>query len=563
MKDRWYLDIKGNVQLLSAQQIIDLLIKHEAKVIHRVSKNKQDWNAICNESYFEDAINELIKLLTVEATQYGKAHGQAQNQGELSGFHNLNKMKLGINEQLQQAQILQDINYKLQSLRQLSSEIVTKKKHVIDMSETEIKDEVHPDDRNEYVNAPTFWHQFKNLFGVFNLADAKVRNRYAVVIFILTIGVFGVNKYLQIKKQKEMVAEAAQVQSALVAKASGDYDRAVQLFSTVKNQNLLDVKTVIELAEAHIQTKRYEAALGLLKLPVVLTLNKNELANLYTKFGGIAQKNGQVDYARIFYSTALEHGQIYAAMLNLALILIDDKKWIEAEKLLSQAMLIEGHDKAPLLLALAEVELTLDRLEASPAHARIKKIHDLIEVSKSPLSPFYQHFIAVQAILAAAQLDQNRFNTLTYEWLQYEPKLGEVDVNKYEDHLDYRRTTWAHLHKLAIEIYNGAFDNKLKSAFYAAFVARIKGLKEAVPFALFAYNNVLVTPALRGFLGYLVLNSGNIDGAKQILRSGDISQSRLGTMATTLLCSNHPDSACYSQKNKSANQKRKTSSTKK
>jgi hypothetical protein len=79
-------------------------------------------------------------------------------------------------------------------------------------------------------------------------------------------------------------------------------------------------------------------------------------------------------------------------------------------------------------------------------------------------------------------------------------------------------------------------------------VARAKDLKDALPFAQYAYINSNPKDAyLRGFLAYLVWASENPVGTKQVLREGDISNSKLAKKTLTEVCQKFPDPNCPQQ----------------
>ena len=96
-KSRWYVDIRGQVQIMTALQIIEGLLNLELKVIYRVSRDRQNWAAICNQEFFEKTVQEYIEHLSKEATKYGSEVGAIQNKDELSGFHNIKGLTTGIN----------------------------------------------------------------------------------------------------------------------------------------------------------------------------------------------------------------------------------------------------------------------------------------------------------------------------------------------------------------------------------------------------------------------------------------------------------------------------------
>lgn len=554
-KDLWYLDVRGKIQRLATQQIIDLLLKNEVKVIHRVSRTQSSWKAICNEIYFESAIQDLIDTLSKEATKYESNASDSSSKVEMSGFHNLKNLKSGINEQLHHAQILQNINYRLHGLRHVLSEIASKRKHVVDMSVKEVKDEMHVDDRNEYINQPGFWSQFSKYF---NFKKSRFWVYVIRAVFFVSCFIFFGSKYLQLQVEKETQAEVSKLQEAVLAKTMGDYNRAIELFSGVKNLQSLDAKALMAMAESFAQAKRYEKATELVNLAITPPLNKNDLSQVNNRLGRIAQQNGQPDVAKGYYLNSLQNGTLYSSLLNLGIIYLEMNDYQLAEDLLLKAIEVSGHDPMPALLSLSEVAVQLDKQQAQnlPAinfkldklNLRAKKADELIELVKKPESPFYQLLLASQIVLAAQARRDDRFNKLVAEWLDLDPSAKDVNPQIYEEGLDYRRTTWRHMYKRCLETYSGPYKNNLKSAFYAGCVARTAGFKEAIPFVLYSYNNAKVDPVLRGFLGYLTIFTGNAEGARQVLRSGDLNGSRLGALAMVELCNAYPDSVCHQKK---------------
>ncbi|MCB0351441.1 MAG: hypothetical protein KDD38_09675, partial [Bdellovibrionales bacterium] len=171
-KDRWYIDISGRIELMTAWQIIEGLLSLNLKIIYRVSRDKVKWAAICNQPYFEDAVQDLIKTLSDQATKYGAESAQKAGLGESTGFTNIKNITSQINDQLEHANQLQEINVHLQRLRNLAGDIAAKKKLIISAQTKADEEELHPDDKNEYLNNPSLWERIQARF---NFANSKTR----------------------------------------------------------------------------------------------------------------------------------------------------------------------------------------------------------------------------------------------------------------------------------------------------------------------------------------------------------------------------------------------------
>jgi len=532
--DRWYLDIRGEIRIAATQKIVDMLLAGETKVVHRVSRDRAKWHAICNEPTFEIYIQEFIKHLTSEASKY--APDTQKLNDEQSGFHDLKNLKLSINEQLEHAQILQKINYQLHGLRHLLNEISTKKQQIVDLSQVgQDEDQLHDEDRNIYIDAPGKPGLFKNYF---NFSDAKIRLRFIVVVVVLGIVSFSTHRYFENKAARLQAENEKNIQDALQAKRLGEYDRAVQIFSNVRNVEALDTNTLVAMADAHVTTNHNQTAAGLLTTALAHGATQSETAAIHTKLAQIFQTDGNLPLARSHFKKAVENDSVFKTLYDFALLELQEKNYQAAEELLLKALAIDGQDMAPVVLALYEASSKLDLIEqkttsgTTASTPRLDRLNTIIDRVKEQSPAYYDELLVTQIAIASQKNSNELFDFLVKEWLNREPPTPKAG-------------TWEQIHRWCLDVYKNANLSNLKSAFYAGCLTRLKGAQEALPYAQFAYATTTpVIPQLRGFYGYMNFVTGNITGAKQVLRSGDIELSVLGKKALASLCRTHPDPEC-------------------
>ena len=549
-EERWYIDIEGQVRPTTTKKIIESLLAGDFKVINRISRDRKNWKAICNEKKLDSVIEELIMFYNAEARKY---EDQPENEAQAepnTGFHNLERISNTIEEQLKHATRLQEINVRLNSLRSLAAEIKDKRKVVVDISTIPKKEEMHPDDESETVGAPSFWETLKN--------SLKVENKHRVgvllVIFVLASGYFGVSQFLDYQDRKKLEAEKALAIEAMQAKSRGDYQKAVSIFEQVENIDLLDAETLVAMAEANIRLERYGIASHLINRARESLKPGPLRAQTTILLGLIALKTNQSEQAAMYYTESISEGPTYPALYNLAMIHLEKKNYQEAEELLLKAINFEEFDPGPTLMGLFESgwrideKLNRDRLELEneadrrPQFLRLNKVDALIEHANQPENAYSNELMAIQVMISAITGNQNAFKQLSRNWTTF--ALRPPQQKSRIPEVNYERTYWDRVYQWCVEVYKDNSLPPVKGLFFAQCASLAKSPADGIPFAKYAFSKQPDDPMARGYLAHLFLLNKQFDDARVLLRSGDLTGSELAQKTLEEVCQTAPDSLC-------------------
>lgn len=518
-KDRWYLDVRGQVVgPKTTWSIICDLTEGKLKVIHRVSKDNRHWKAICNEPYFEKIIKDLIASMSAEATKFAPENGSDKN--EVSGFHNLSNVSAGISEQLEHANKLQELNVGIGNLRQLLSEINSKKKMVIGAKNSQV-DEVHPDDADEFIGGGK-----KSIFP----AISKKRLLQISVSAVVVLGVYvSVMTYLEKQHERDVEAAEAKVQEALREKALGNYEKALQSFETIKNNPSLDADTLLEMAEAHIHTRQFDQGNQLAQSALKVSMTGAQRARANSMLGAVALHNNDLDAAADLYEKSLKEEEgLFSSLHNLAIIYLNKNEPEPAEALLLKAVQMpDEKEKGPTLLALFEAAWQLDlRPDPAPVQAtattvpaprfqRLTKIKELLNQYETKTPEYSEEFLVAKIVIASAMGDKEQFQALTEKLMTFDSKT--TPPKKFFINMDYERSSWSHIYNWCFKLYSEDRGNDYKNAFFASCVQKSKSAQEALPYAQYANkispDNVAIKNYLSGLTTQLAASAVPTPGA--------------------------------------------------
>jgi tetratricopeptide (TPR) repeat protein len=546
--DRWFIDVRGQIRPISSYQILQGLLDGNLKVIFRISRDRESWAAICNETYFDTYIEQVIKALMDEVTRFGVEKAQQSNTNmEQSGFHNLSNLKSNINEQLAHAGKLQELNVTLHSLRRLTAEIVAKRKLVIDVSETHQKDELHPDDQNEIIDSSKSWTKFLERF---RWNGYNVKARIAIPLFVLALITLVTTKYYEHQREKAAAEAVEKARAVVQAQIAGEYEKAMTLYSSMPDHESTDTKTLLAVAQSQIATKKMEDGAETLKRILHISTDVDERARAQSLLGLIAMKSNDLNAANAFYLDSLKTKTLYSSLYNLATIHIKKNNPAEAEPLLLQALQIQGHDKGPVVLELFETAWQLDLQDLkslkpgeAPKYIRLDKVKAILDQTNDPNSDYADQMLAAQITLLSVENKSEEFNFLVKDWVMRDPR-RTAKTPKYESDINYEFATWAHIYNWCIEVYKNPNLGSLKSAFFAGCIARADAPSKALPYAQYAFENSPADLSLRSFLGLLDFLSDNLVTAKKVLRGGDYDSSPLAQKTLAEICAKMPDSDC-------------------
>jgi tetratricopeptide (TPR) repeat protein len=539
IKIRWYIDVKGDIRgPFETADVITRLIGGELKVIHRASKDRANWKAICNEVFFEQALTQEIEVMSKEALKFGP-EASSDTADAKSGFHNLQNISKGISDQLQHAQILQELSVGINSRRQLLAEIASKRKLVIEVSSRQVEDEIHPDDRNEYIE-PSFWARFLQ-------RDKRFLKKLAAVLVGGLIAAGGVYRYFaQIEAEATRLTD--QTREAIEAKRLGNYEKALVLFDEIKGKAKFDAKTLIEFAEAHVAQKRYMQAKDVLNSALKLATTNEERAQIYFQLAVVARLESDSAGAVAHYEKSIQEGATFEALHNLAILMIAQGDFTRAEELLLQALSMPEENKGATLLALFETALFLDQAEvmtapvgkappASEQFQRLAKVKEMLIKFQTRPQSLGKQILAAQVITSAKMNEEEA----TKEYIRSLIDFYSSSIPKHQPSaLDEQRTSWTTMFALCRELYKANNTNSLISAFFAVCAWEVSGPAGALPYAQYAHKMKSDDPWLTGLLAQLLVASQKPEDATALFRASVSNlylwDSRLALAATRSLC---------------------------
>ena len=476
--DRWYVDVKGQIKgpLTSYEVINDLMAGH-IKVTHRITRNQTHWAAICNEVHFEKAIAIYIQHLSEQSVKQNSAADEGPVD-ESSGFHNIGNLSKGISDQLNHAQTLQEINVGLNSLRKLQSEMVHNKKMVIEAKREEVE-EIHPEDRNIYVDMDTSTKL--NIFGKHKL------------LFVVAIGgliILVALKYLEYQDKVKAEELKQQVIALQKEKKLEGYEELID------GKKEMTSSEYINLAETEISKNNMSMGTRLLEKALQVAKFGTDKSKAHSLLGYIASESQQLDKAADSYERSLGSSQkLYLSHHNYAILKLKAGELDMAETLLLKALKLEDgpKDKSATLMALIDVAIQLDQKtnkEAEAADAKDEKPSEFNRTDKARVllerisdSYMREKTIAklyIEHIKGAKKLSPQ----LILEFLKHDD--DKIKKPEAVAGLDKYLLKWSQLYNWCLPIYNRDRKSIPLNALFSYCVLRGRGAQHALAYAKYS-----------------------------------------------------------------------------
>lgn len=480
--DMWIVDIRGQkMGPMDSLQVVEGLINRQIRVMHRVSRDGDKFQAICNEEYFEQFIIKLIEKLTPLAdkeTALQHLEGDKKDFTELSGVHRIDVNSLGITEQLEHAKQLQRATNDLSMLRKILIEIRTNRKTIIQASvKPKQVEDFHPDDQDVYITESSNWNPFVG------------GNKYLVLLLFVAGAIFlGVDyqkrQALMEEQEREVLDKEAQISSQYgMATDSASKTPNIKDSSIIKNaQSLIGVA-----ATGKIQGSSYVNMDGFMSQPNELRIN-----------GKVIKRSE----ANSSFESLLERASIR--------ILEDNNK--KAEELLLLSLKIPAQPKVQALALLITVAKKLDDAEGSSRLIRVRSLLRLAEKYEKSVKGSDDKLIFVK-MMAHFYL-QNQLG-LDASFRQF------VSVFPLQDSgstLGYRSlTSWNSLLAECVNIYNSHRENAWANAMLVGCLMRSSKADKAEGYAGYAISKLRDQEDVKALAGYAFLQAQNIDAARDVL----------------------------------------------
>jgi TolA-binding protein len=508
LKDRWYVDVRGTVSIMGTEEIIERLYSGELKAVHRISRNKQDWRAICNEPSFEKRLQQELKALSTET--FGetpivqRADLEEGSTTEL-GF-DVNNVGDQITDQLSQAKKMQELGLALTNLRRVLADIAANKKLTLDGSNNSKEEDVlHLEDRDVYVKDATSLALEKKA------TKASVKRLLTVgavfCLFALIIN-FGISYWMEKEEKRKAVVEKEKQKNQLAGKYAG----------ALNNMNL-STKPKIAPADASVENPD--------------------------------------DHFVERYHSALE--------------LMQKGDYQSAENLLLEALRYPQHDKLPVAMAIFETAWQLDRADMrtqkveaataasngeqvslAPPYQRVSATKDLLNRVGSPDHSMLGEFTLIK-IVASLLLNDADSLPLSKAFIEQYPHDGPKD--NLEQGLNYGRWTWYKICPWLIETMQVDRANAYLNAALASCMVRSDNHLGAKPYIEYANKKIPSDYSIEMLAGHIYLLSGDLEKAKAIIyKPGELQPSIILTKSKEWICTKNPmDEHCETRKPASVN----------
>lgn len=531
--DRWFLEVKGQVTgPFFGIKILERLLKDEVLVLHRVSRDRQNWKAICNTPFFEELVGERIRAYSGESSGVGQMKpGGDHEEFEVSEIFGLHGATDGITEQLEHARQLEELTANIQKLNWLRKEIIHNRKTVF-VEKEDIKDEVHPEDQNVFVPlAPkkTKWQE------LFKTPNPVYRKRMFILLGVIVVGLSLTQGYSFFTSLGASAEDKAKLKAATDAQASGDYAKAIAAFKGIKGSSLADAnfasaKQLLDLADAHIAGKDPKTGQMLLKKAMEMKLTPADAARAHALQSIIASQAGDLQQATVELEASLKLSEIYSTLHNLAILKIKAKKQAEAEPLLLKALEVAGKtpglDTGATVIALFETAYDLDTkafadslkqpaIEGAPPFrmTRLETVAELLDLSKKS-SGLKQQLHLASAVTRATLNQLEAFKRAAYELIDMVPSREPSVVHD----LDFDLLRWPRLVRFCTDVYKQQpKTDQFGAAFYGACLWRSHAAAQAIPFAKYALSLRRDDPLFVGLAATLLIELNQTEEAKKIL----------------------------------------------
>lgn len=481
---RWLVEVNGEqFGPMTTHQIVERLMRKEFRVAHRVSETGAGWAAICNEPVFERHVENLIEQVAEtisEGSRKRSVHESPSDQdfGELSGIHQIDVKSLGISDQLTHAKELQQASTNLSLLRSLLSEIRMKRKVIVTAPSGAHKSDVemHPDDRDEYIEAP---RKIEDFFGS---GVAKILYiASALVIFLVAGFKFKVHQEEQAERERVISQQENLIRSKYGVEAK------VSKFDEMNlNQLMGEIQEVLRVGgDGRVEKQK-------------IALNRGDVMtwfNVETKVP----------------SNVAEQKELYPVVCKRAYELFLEGELAKAEEFLLKALLLHSESKVDALVLLLEVAILMKKPNSRNVRfSELVKLYDRFMI----LEKQNQSRILIAKLRALVELKLNEdVLRVTKQFLLDHPR-GEVNGTI----LGFReRSSWDNLVNHCISIYKSNSSHLEMSALLSACLIRSSQKEKAEPYAYYAWRQEPKNTLIKDQLSYVYLKTGKVLEAKKLL----------------------------------------------
>lgn len=557
--DRWFIQLKSQIiGPLPGAKVLELLVKDEISVMHRASRDRREWTAICNIPFFEEIIQSRIRAYSGESVNVGQMRpGGDDEEFEISQVFGLHGVTDNISAQLNEARQLEELTANIQKLNFLRKEIQLKRKTVTHEKEANGEDEIHPDDQNVFI--PVIQKKTFKLQDLFK-GGATANRRMMALILVIVVGLGLTQGYFFFQDFQASSGDRAKLKTALEAQAAGDYAKVISTFKSIDKKSLNEkdfasAKQLIDLADAHIRGRDHKTGDLLLAQALEKSPSPIDRARAHALRAQIASLDGNFNRATVELEESLKFSEIFSTLHNLAVLKIKTKKYGEAEILLLKAL--EGAAKSPslditpTLLALFETALALDQkttsvpnAESSPpsdvvteialTHPRLTKVSELLKTANSSAKSMPNELRLANAVTRFHLRDYPGFQLYALDLIDSADSAAQ---NNESTQLDLSLAKWSNLYRYCTEIYSLPKSGDFVAAFYAACLRRSHGAQAALPFAKYAHASRPTDAVYIGLNASLMIELKMTNEAKAILTEGSptLSGSRLAEKAIETL----------------------------
>ncbi len=500
---QWIVEVRGERHgPYTTQTIVHRLMRKELKVIHRVSETGDGWVAICNEPVFEQYIHLLIEQMARQVAQGSIAKLEEEDDatvvsndiGELSGVFNMNAIKQGISEQLSHAKELQQASTNLTILRSLLSDIRIKRKVIIvanDKAPSE-DDEIHPDDKDEYVLTSR------------NFSDyvSGGSSKFLATLFILSIFTFLGIQWKEKREEEERLALQKSQQEAMVkSKYSGKLGNENEVMK-MNTADLLDMAN---------------SMLGTQKNIMEWTLVESAKNGMLMTVGSSRPDNYR------------EQKDVFQALNKKAYEYLLSGELMKAEEFLLKSLALYSEDKHVAILLLTETALLFNQADSSSlSKIRLREIVNIIrQYRDSNEKASTKLYVAEMAVFHALE-DRENLKTVVKHFLKQHPR-----DEKEEATVGYlQKASWTGLLPHCINVYSSENTDANFSAMLAGCLVRTSSAQKAEPYIYYAYKKNPSNDAIKDLLGWVYLDIGQYEKAKKLLWDPTIPSFKVSTYLT-------------------------------
>ncbi|CAN5635876.1 hypothetical protein BH10BDE1_BH10BDE1_10820 [soil metagenome] len=532
--DRWFVQIKGQIiGPIPGAKVLERLVTDEITVIHRVSRDRRTWAAICNTPFFEDLIQYRIRAYTGETANVGqmRAGGDDEPEFEVSQVFGLHGATDNISEQLDHARQLEELTANIQKLNFLRKEIALKKQTITHEKEADESAQMHPDDENVFIAAAQKKARFTDLFK----GSENSKKRLYILLAFVVIGGLGTQGAVMYNDHKKIDEDRAKLQQALAAEASGDYAKAIASVKGIKssslsNRDFASAKELINLADAHIRGKDPKTGRALLSQAMAMNPTPAEKARAHILQAVLATDSGNLVQASAELEESLKSEELYSTLHNLGVLKLKLKKPLEAEPLLLKAIAVTeqsvGLDTSPTVIAAFEAALALDRADADAAKTRsatdeapmkmrrLESVTQMLEAALKKTTIWREELLLAISVTHFELGEIEAFQLSAVELMDSTPNSTD---EKLKSGFDYDLSKWNQLYKYCTEIYNKPKATDFVAAFYSACLKRSHGASQALPFAKYALALRPTDPVYIGLTAELLLELKQDNDAQTIL----------------------------------------------